>query len=46
MEQWFVALDGVGHTLTFTVDTRRYDAVADDIAESAATWRPDGGRVR
>lgn len=46
MEQWFVALDGVGHTLTFTVDTRHYDAVADDLAESAATWRPDGGQVR
>ena len=42
MEQWFVAVDGVGHTLTFTVPTRRYGALADLIEDCAATWTPGG----
>jgi hypothetical protein len=46
MEQWFVADDQVGWTLTATVETWSYDAVADELAEVAAAWRPlTGPRV-
>lgn len=40
MEQWFVLLDGVGHTLTATVETLRYDELADRCAAIAGSWRP------
>ena len=42
MEQWFTLVDGVGHTLTATVETWRYDELADALATAAASWRPDG----
>ena len=42
MEQWFVLVDGVGHTLTATVETWRYDELADSLAGVAASWRPTG----
>ncbi|NYD40532.1 hypothetical protein [Nocardioides panaciterrulae] len=42
MEQWFVLVDGVGHTLTATVETWRYDELADSLAGVAASWRPAG----
>ncbi|MDT0184490.1 hypothetical protein Q9S36_30305 [Microbacterium sp. ARD31] len=40
MEQWFVADDQLGWTLTATVETWAYDGVADELAEVAAAWRP------
>lgn len=40
MEQWFVAEDDLGWTLTATVETWSYDAVADELADMAAAWRP------
>lgn len=40
MEQWFTLVDDVGHTLTATVDTGRYDELADLFATAAAGWRP------
>jgi hypothetical protein len=43
MEQWFVLVDDVGHTLTATVDTWRYDELADVCAEVARRWRPGAG---
>jgi hypothetical protein len=43
MEQWFTLVEGVGHTLTATVETWRYDELADAFAAAAATWRPHGG---
>lgn len=43
MEQWFVIVDDVGHTLTATVETRRYDALADVCADAAQRWRPVTG---
>ncbi len=42
MEQWFVLVDGTGHTLTATVETWRYDELADSLAGVAASWRPTG----
>jgi len=45
MEQWFVAGDDLGWTLTATVETWFYDALADRLAEVAATWRPMTGLV-
>lgn len=42
MEQWFVLVDDVGHTLTATVETWRYDELADLCAQVAATWQPGG----
>lgn len=36
MEQWFAQVDGIGYTLTATVDSWRYDAMADFIAGMAA----------
>lgn len=38
MEQWFTGTDDVGHTLTATVETWRYDELADLCATAAATW--------
>ncbi len=43
MEQWFTLVDGIGHTLTATVETWRYDQLADVCAAAAATWRPGEG---
>jgi hypothetical protein len=40
MEQWFTEVDGVGHTLTVTIETWRYDALADTYAAVAAAWTP------
>ncbi|MCD4534077.1 hypothetical protein LRP67_08300 [Nocardioides sp. cx-169] len=42
MEQWFTLVDGVGHTLTATVETWRYDELADALAAAASTWRAGG----
>ena len=42
MEQWFTQVDGVGYTLTATVDTWRYDELADGFAAVAATARFPG----
>ncbi len=41
MEQWFTQIDDIGYTLTATVETFRYDALADVLAAAAASWRPD-----
>ena len=35
MEQWFVLVGGAGITVTATVDSWRYDAVADELAAHA-----------
>ena len=40
LEQWFVVHEGIGHTLTATVETARYDELADLTATVAAGWRP------
>jgi hypothetical protein len=40
MEQWFVLEGSRGHILTATVDTWRYDEMADLCAAVAAAWRP------
>lgn len=40
MEQWFVDIDGTGHTLTATVTVREYARWADDLATTATTWKP------
>ncbi|GAA1136587.1 hypothetical protein [Nocardioides aquiterrae] len=40
LEQWFVLHEGIGHTLTATVETARYDELADVTATAAGTWRP------
>lgn len=40
MEQWFTLVEGIGHTLTATVETWRYDELADACAQVAAGWRP------
>ncbi|MER7558152.1 hypothetical protein ABTZ46_14500 [Nocardioides sp. NPDC126508] len=39
-EQWFVPFGGQGHTLTATVETNRYPALADVIRECARQWHP------
>lgn len=46
LEQWFVLADGRGHTLTATIETWRYDELADACARAADSWRPltGGGR--
>lgn len=41
MEQWFADADGVGWTLTATVDSFRYDEQADLLARVAADLRID-----
>ena len=43
MEQWFVADGDRGWTLTATVETWSYDALADELTEVAAAWRPVTG---
>jgi hypothetical protein len=40
MEQWFTLVGDVGHTLTATVETWRYDELADLCAAVARSWRP------
>ncbi|MBL0749815.1 hypothetical protein [Nocardioides baculatus] len=40
MEQWFVADGDRGWTLTATVETWSYDALADELAAVAAGWQP------
>lgn len=40
MEQWFVDIDGVGHTLTATVPTGDYATWAPQIDRTATTWSP------
>lgn len=44
MEQWFTLHDDRGWTLTATIDTWRYDELADACAASADQWRPVSGR--
>lgn len=44
MEQWFTIVDDAGHTLTATIETWRYDELADVCAAVAASWRPGGER--
>ena len=43
MEQWFTLDQDRGWSLTATVDTWFYDAVADDLAATAAAWHPITG---
>lgn len=43
MEQWFTLVEGIGHTLTFTTETWRYDELADLAAAIARTWHPGAG---
>lgn len=45
MEQWFVLDESRGHTLTATVETWRYDELADVCAAVARAWRPVTGEV-
>jgi hypothetical protein len=40
MEQWFTQINDVGYTLTATVETVRYDELADILATAAASWTP------
>jgi hypothetical protein len=40
MEQWFVLAGSSGHTLTATVETWRYDELADVCAAIAHAWQP------
>lgn len=40
MEQWFTLSEGTGITLTATVETWRYDELADQLALAATSWRP------
>ena len=48
MEQWFTQVGSTGYTLTATVDSWRYDLVADDLADFARTFTihpaPNGGQ--
>lgn len=41
MEQWFTQIDDVGHTLTATVETVRYDELADMLQVAAVLWGAD-----
>lgn len=41
LEQWFVLTPGVGHTLSATVETSRYDEFYDTIGQVASTWDPE-----
>jgi hypothetical protein len=45
MEQWFVAGDTLGWTLTATMETWAYDETADELAEIARAWRPLSGTL-
>lgn len=44
LEQWFVIVEhvdgSVGHTLTATLATDRYDTLADIVATTAQSWDP------
>lgn len=40
MEQWFVAIDGTGYTMTATVLTREYVTWADALHQTARSWVP------
>lgn len=44
LEQWFVIIDhtdrSVGHTLTATLATDRYDTLADVVATAVQSWHP------
>ncbi len=42
MEQWFTQAGNLGYTLTATVDTWRYDVLADDLAELGRSMRLPG----
>jgi len=42
MEQWFLLVDGVGITVTATVDSWRYDAVADELCSHALSLQLPG----
>ena len=44
MEQWFTRDEDRGWTLTATVDTWRYDELADACGATAARWRPVNGQ--
>lgn len=46
MEQWFTAVEGVGWTLTATVDSFRYDEQADLLAKAAADLEIAAGTTR
>lgn len=46
MEQWFTAVDGVGWTLTATVDSSRYDEQAALFARAAAGFEIEGHAPR
>ncbi len=46
MEQWFTAVDGVGWTLTATVDSFRYDEQAELLAQAAAGLEIAAGAAR
>jgi hypothetical protein len=39
MEQWFTRIGDLGHTLTATVETVRYDELADTFRVTADQWR-------
>lgn len=43
MEQWFTQQGERGWSLTATVETWRYDELADLFAHAAASWRPVTG---
>jgi hypothetical protein len=46
MEQWFVLVDGTGLTVTATVDSWRYDELADELSRHARSLAvPDGARA-
>ena len=46
MEQWFTAVDGVGWTLTATVDSFRYDEQAELLARAVAGLEIGAGATR
>ena len=46
MEQWFTTVDGVGWTLTATVDSFRYDEQAELLARAAAGLEIGAGAPR
>ena len=41
LEQWCVDIDGNMVTLTFSVDSLRYDELADDFAAIVASWKQE-----
>lgn len=43
LEQWFTLVDGAGITVSATVDSWRYDAVADELATHARSLSLPGG---